>query len=416
MIKTINKNSILSGAIGNFIEVYDYSHYMYFAPIIAAIFFPFLTSGSALIYTFFIFAIERLIRPIGSIYIGYLVDKHGRSKTLYYSIIGMVIVSFLMCILPTYHSIGIMAPILLLLIRTTQGVFLSGEFITSIVYITEHAPESKKGILGSLAFCSGIAGSILSSIISFLIIYLLPKQQVANWGWKIPYLAGIFIICFGYKLRKNLHETPDFKQLIIFEENPIKIALKKHYREIIVCFLLTCLSATTFSIFLIYMPSHLNYIKQLSLPFSLALTTINLIFYALFLPIMGNIADKIGKIKLILFSSLGIIIFTYPVFYIINTAMPVFIEGTLLGYMILLAGLNGPLPAFLTKLFPTSVRTTSLALGYGTSLSIFGGFAPLICIYLTRIASINAPAIYVMFSALFAIVCLCFKKRESNKN
>lgn len=408
-----NKKAILAGAVGNFIEVYDYSHYMYFAPIMATIFFPQNNPAYALTYAYFIYALERLIRPISGVLIGRYVDNHGRRKALNVSVVGMVIAGILMCILPTYQSIGLLAPVLLLMVRIIQGIFISGEFVISMVYITEHAPESRKGTIGSISFLSGIIGAILSSIMSFIIIHTLPKQQVADWGWRIPYLLGLFILLSTYNLRKNLLETPAFIETTRFAKTTVKNTLRKHYKEILFCFSLSALAATNFSMFLTYMPSYLNLTKKLGFASSVALTSINLGFYALLLPLMGYIADKIGSARLILFSIIGIFIFTYPVFYLLNTSTTVFfMESVLLSYMLLLAGLNGSLPAFLCGLFPTSARVTSLAIGYGISLSIFAGITPLASIYLTELTSnVNAPAIYIMCYALFAMLFISYKMK-----
>jgi MHS family proline/betaine transporter-like MFS transporter len=415
MINNENKKRILACAIGNFVEVYDYSHYMYFSPIIASVFFPTTTHSLALIYIFTIFAIERLIKPIGGIVIGCIADKKGRSKVLYYSVIGMTIACCFICIIPTYHSIGVFAPLLLLIARTIQGFSLSCEFVTSIVYLTEQAPKSQKSIYGSIAFFSGILGVILSAVMTLLLMHFLSKTQITHWGWKIPYLIGIFIILIGYNYRKTLSESSEFINSNIKIKNPIKIAFTKRYKEIIICFTLTCLSATTFTFFITYMSSHLYLTKKLHLISSISLSTINLVFYSLFLIIMGFISDKISAKKIILVSSIIILITIYPALYILNTKTIVFGESVLLVYMILLAGLNGPLPAFISQLFPTEIRVTSLAIGYGTSLSIFGGITPLLCISLTHLSSnVNFLGIYFIVIALIAIFCLFIKNNNKS--
>ena len=288
---------------------------------------------------------------------------------------------------------------------------MSSEFTTSIVYIYEHAPTSKKGILGSISFLSGILGSILSSILSFGIIYYFSKEFVLQWGWRLPYLIGIVIFLAGYQLRKNLLETPAF----ISQRNKSKIIsikeiLNNNLKNILLCFSLTALSATTFSIFLVYMPSHLNAFKQLSLHLTISLTTINLMFYACLLPMMGYVSDKIGRHKLIVISAFAIFMFSYPAYSMLNsTEALLWIEIILLTYMIFIAGLNAPIPAFISELFPVSSRVTSLALSYGTSLSLFGGIAPIVCIYLTKMTgNINAAGIYIMMCALASIYFLTF--------
>ena len=413
---TTHSKPILAGAIGNCIEVYDYSIYIFFAPIIAAAFFP--PGDMAIAFTFWIYALERFFRPTAAIFISRYVDQHGRSKTLFLSVIGMIAVGLLMCLLPTYRAIGWAAPVLLLIVRVMQGIMVSSEYVTAMVYIYEHAPESKKGVMGSVTFVSGIIGSLIASCLSFVIIHNSSHDFLVTWGWKIPYLFSVIMLLASYQLRKNMLETPAF--LTLHSPAPtFKQVISTNHTNVIYAFILTAITAAIYSIFIVFMPSHLITMKHFSMSLTTALTSINLAFYAIMLLVMGKLSDHAGWENVILSGLAGILLFTYPAYYLLNyTSSTLILEIVLLTYMIIIAALNGPLCAYLNSLFPASARATSLAISYGISLSLFGGVTPLLCIYLTKITgNSNSPALYLIALAVLTIFVMYFRTaRIENKS
>lgn len=411
----VNK-AVLAAGIGNFIEVYDYSHYMYFSTLFTTIFFAQFNQTTALTFVFAIHAIERCIRPAIGIIMGRYADQYGRNKILRFSVIGMVTASALVCLIPTNKTNHLIVPLLFLIIRLFQGFFISSEFVTCMVYLTEIAPKTKKGWYGSISFFSGIMGTVLSSVIAFMVTNFIPFESIILWGWKIPYLFGIVLLLAAYKLRNELIESPEF---VIAPENKCKFTsiFLHNYKNITFCFVLTLLAATVYSIFLVYMPTHLNTFKQLSLPLSIKLTSFNLCFYGLLLLIMGFLSDRVDRAKMVLVFSILIFLSIYPFYVLTNSIEKIYLlESIILAYMILIAGLNGPLPALISELFPTEIRTTSLALGFGLSLSIAGAAAPFICLHLPALTkNINSPGLYVMVFAFISIIFLIIKKLDIYK-
>jgi len=409
-----DRKAVLAGCFGNFIEIYDYSYYAYFSTLTANIFFPSEKYELALVYMFAIFAIERFIKPISGLFMGIFVDKHGRNKALYYSVAGMIVTSSFMSLLPTYNTIGIAAPLLLLTIRIMQGIFCSGEFITSIVYISENSSKKIKGLISSSAFISATLGIIASSLISLVIIKNLNHANLMNWGWRIPYLIGIPIYFLSYKIRKYLlkNSTPSPKNILT--KDILKEVFYQNTKELIISGFITFLSGSLFFIFLIYLPTHLAHQKHIELSSIVIITITNLVVYSLFLPLFGLLSDKWGRKKIIFLASISILIFIYPIFDLINSSDLISARIAFIIYAILLAALNGALPALLNDIFPASSRVTSVAIGYGTVLAISGGISPLVCLFLIKITSnANAPSYYLMLVAFLSCIATWFLKPKS---
>ena len=206
------KKVILAGAIGNALEWYDFTIYAFFVPMIAMQFFPNKDPFLSLLATFGVFAVGFLVRPLGAILFGYIGDHAGRKKALVLSMIMMSFPTFLIGILPDYHSIGVMAPILLIALRIIQGLAVSGELTTATVFLIEHAELNKRGVAGSLAMAGALFGMVLSAIFATSLSELVSDTQLAAWGWRIPFLLGGLIGVFGLMVRLRVVDPAVYEQ------------------------------------------------------------------------------------------------------------------------------------------------------------------------------------------------------------
>jgi MHS family proline/betaine transporter-like MFS transporter len=413
------RKTLIAGCVANVLEWYDFALYGYLASVLARLFFPAADELSSLILTFEVFAAGYLMRPLGAAFFGNLGDKVGRKKVLIISVTLMAASTVLIGILPTYAQIGVLAPILLTLLRLIEGFSVGGEFTGTISFIVEHSPQSRRGFTGSFATFSLIGGILLGSAIGALVTSTLSAEEVVNWGWRIPFIFGIVVGVVGIYLRFGIDETPIFKSLEDKGEvvsAPILEALTNYWREILITMGTTWAGSATFYIIFVYMPTYLS--TQANVPFSTALkmNTASMIILMIAAPFMGALSDRIGRKPVLITGCLAIAILTYPLFLLLSKGNLLYALGAQAVFALELAMVFAPLGATLVEFFPTRVRLSAMSLGYNLGFSIFGGTAPLVATYLIKETGSNvAPSIYLAFSALVSVVVF-FKIRETHRD
>jgi MHS family proline/betaine transporter-like MFS transporter len=418
-VKSFQRKTLIAGCVANVLEWYDFALYGYFASVLAKLFFPAQDELNSLILTFEVFAAGYLMRPLGAAFFGNLGDKVGRKKVLIISVTLMAASTVLIGVLPTYAQIGIMAPMLLTLLRLIEGFSVGGEFTGTISFIVEHSQKSRRGFAGSFATFSLIGGILLGSAIGALITSTLSVEEVTNWGWRIPFIFGIVVGGVGIYLRFGIEETPIFKSL---EDKggvvraPILEALTNYRREILITMGTTWAGSATFYIIFVYMPTYLS--SETNIPFSTALNvnTVSMIILMIASPFMGALSDRIGRRPVLTTGCLVIAILSYPLFLPLSEGNVLYVLGAQAIFAVGLAMLFAPLGATLVELFPTRVRLSAMSLGYNLGFSIFGGTAPLVATFLIRETGSNvAPSIYLIFSALVSLFVF-LKIRETYRD
>lgn len=406
-----NKLTILAGIFGNALEWYDFTIYAFFAPLLAKLFFPTQDPFISLLLTFSVFALGFLVRPAGAIFFGYMGDHFGRKKALVLSIIVMSVPTLLLAFLPAYHQIGLAAPILLTLLRLIQGTAVSGELTTATSYLVEHAPHNKRGLAGSLAMCSATFGIMISSGIATLMTNILPGEQLASFGWRVAFAIGGIAGLIGLAFRIMSPETMLYQQSID-DKDYIRSSVIKHLYElnwklVLVAIFLTCAMAVGNYFLIAYFNTFL--IKYVGLPATqvMAINLFCLAFITILLPLMGSLSDKIGR-KLVLGSGIiGLLIFSYPIFWLISQKNIYFAFIGEICFVVVLAPIAGLIPTVLAELFETHNRNTSLSMGYNISLAVFGGTAPLVALSLVEyFNNYFMPAYYIMLMALISFIVL----------
>ncbi|HEX3035960.1 MAG TPA: MFS transporter [Thermodesulfobacteriota bacterium] len=405
--RSSRKKTLIAGCVANVLEWYDFALYGYLASVLAKLFFPSEDELTSLIATFEVFAAGYLMRPLGAAVFGNLGDKVGRKKVLIISVTLMAVSTTLIGVLPTHAQIGIMAPILLTLLRLIQGFSVGGEFTGTISFIVEHGTQSRRGLYGSFAAFSLIGGILLGSGIGALITSVLSAEEITDWGWRIPFIFGIVVGGVGLYLRFGIEETPIFKSL----ENkggvvraPIAEALTNYRREILITMGTTWAGSATFYIIFVYMPTYLSSETDITFSTALHINTITMVILMAASPFMGALSDRIGRKPVLITGCLGIAILTYPLFLLLSKGNVLYALGTQAIFAVELAMLFAPLGATLVELFPTRVRLSAMSLGYNIGFSIFGGTAPLVATYIIKETGSNAaPGIYLALSALVSL-------------
>jgi len=390
----------VAGVVGNVLEWYDFAVFGYFAPIIASQFFPEDDPISGLINAFGVFAAGYLMRPIGGVVFGYIGDRQGRKRALGMSVMLMVIPTTLLGFLPTHAQVGIAAPVMLLILRLIQGFSVGGELIGSISYLTEVAPPSKRGFLGSFAFFGAVGGVLLGSLVATLAHLFFDAEFLQTWGWRIPFYFGFLVGIFGLWMRKGLAESPDFekeKEKGLMHENPVKAVIKNMPLRIVHLIALIVINSAGFYTIFVWWPTYITNFVKPSIDHAFTANTISMIVFMLLLPLFGLLSDRLGRKKLMMAGFAGFILFTYPL--IIWTDQAVFSHAviTQLVFTFFLSLSSGPIAATMVEMFPTSMRFSGIGLGYNIAQSLFGGTAPLICTWLiSATTDISFPAYFLI--------------------
>ena len=390
--------------IGNALEWYDFAIYGYFAVQIGCHFFPHDDAVAELLSAFGVFAIGYLMRPIGGVLVGHIGDKFGRRTALTFSVTAMAIPTFLVGLLPTYQTIGVLAPIGLTLLRVVQGLSVGGEYPSSMVFLVEHAPEGRRGLMGAFAATGSAIGILLGSAVGAAFAASMSTTTLDAWGWRIPFLLGLVVGIAGYILRRHVLETGVPEKRI---RAPIVETLYDHWRVVAAFAGLSVFSAVIFYIGFVYMVSWLQTADGIPPSRSLEINTFSMVVSLPVLIVAGWSSDWIGRKPLMLLASMSGLIGALPLFWLLNHPSDLFAQLGQLGLVLLSGIYYGALPATLVEAAPQTVRCTAVALGYNLCVGLFGGLSPLAATWLVqRTGNELAPAFLIMAAAAVTFATL----------
>ncbi|WP_278878261.1 MFS transporter [Paracoccus yeei] len=405
--------------IGNFVEWFDYASYGYFATVIAAVFFPEIAPQAALLATFAVFAISFVIRPLGGIVWGSIGDRIGRKTALSWSILIMSGATTVIALLPSYHQIGMLAPVLLLLVRMVQGFSASGEYAGATSFLAEYAPPAKRGFYTSMVPASTAAGLLAGSLMSALLFSQLDTAQLHGWGWRLPFLLAFPLGLVGLYIRLKLEDTPKFRELEAkhhVEATPINELFTTYRKPIVRAFAVTCLNAVGFYLILSYMPTYLITEMGMEESASFLANSIALFAYIFLIFLMGLLSDRFGRKTALIAASVLFIVLTVPLFGMLEGASFAMIVLIQVIFGALLTVNDGTLPCFLTEIFPTRVRYSGFAFSFNTANALFGGTAPFVATWLiSATGSKTAPAWYLVAAAVVALVAMLAARETAGK-
>src|SRR5580700_8879515 len=371
---------IVAASIGNALEWFDFLVYGYFAVTIAKVFFPAANETASLLAALGTFGVAYLMRPFGAIVIGAVTDRHGRKAGLTLSILFMVIGTTMTALMPGYATIGLAAPILILVARLLQGFSVGGEFGSAVTFLAEQT-AGRKGFVASWQWAStGITGALASGF-GILLTSILSPEQLVEWGWRVPFLFGILVGPVGLYIRRRLDETPEYVE-IKPTRTPVRDVLREHP------------------------------MKELHLPQATGFTAtfVGAVILGIVSPFAGHLSDRFGRGGLLTGTAWLFFLTTYPVFYLMvaspSLATAIFAAGWL---SLVKAGYSGVLPSQLAELFPTRIRGIGVSLSFAIAVTIFGGFTPFVATWLIAVTGNSlSPSFYIMFTAALSIVALVF--------
>ena len=392
-------------------EWFDFAVYGYFASVIGTQFFPQSSPHAQLLLTFAVFAIGFVSRPIGGLLLGRVGDRIGRRALLILSLALMGGSTLAIGLLPTYETIGVAAPILLVTLRLLQGFSVGGEFTGSMVYTTELAPRAKRGLISSATAFGTTLGFILGSGSAWLIRATLDTNQVEAWGWRIPFIASVLFVVIGIPLRRKLQETEEGLQAAQ-QRPPVLRSLISDWRPILQTFGIVAMTNAAYYLTFTYAVDQRS--KGVNAADFLLVNTLALIV-VLFSKVLGGwLSDRVGRRRLMITLTLAMLLLIIPALQLMLTgSMWQFLAGQLL-MAVPVAMALGMQGAMLTEIFPLRTRVTSMSFAYGMTLALAGGSAPLVSAWLVEESGHPiSPAWYIMGYGLLGLALL-WRMKETN--
>jgi MHS family proline/betaine transporter-like MFS transporter len=411
--------AIVAGVIGNVLEWYDFAVYGFLVSTISHLFFPAGDPIVSILLTFAVFGVGFVMRPVGSILFGIYGDRYGRRKALSAVIFLMAFSTLAIGLLPTYAQVGVLAPLLLVITRLIQGLSAGGEWGGSTAYLVEFAKEGRRGFVGSWQQVSVGAGFLLGSATAALFNAVLTPEELVSWGWRVPFILGLFVGLLGAYLRWGLDDTPAYtriEQSGDVAQSPLAEAITQYPRETLTAFGITLHNTVAYYIALIYMTGYMVTVSKLPQPTALWIGTFCLAVFVVLIPFMGALSDRIGRKPLLMASCVGYALLGYPLFVMASSGDVTKAFIAQLAMVVMLAPYAGACPAAYSELFPTRVRYTALSIGYNTAVAIFGGFAPFIATFLIReTGNPLSPSFYVIAAAIITFIVLTRIKETAFK-
>lgn len=390
--------NIFKGSVGNLIEWYDWYVYSAFAVYFSAEFFPKGDPTSQLLNTAAIFAVGFLMRPIGSLLMGRYADRHGRRAALTLSITVMAGGSLIIACTPSYESIGIMAPIILVLARLLQGLSLGGEYGTSATYLSEMASSGRRGFYSSFQYVTLVAGQMVALGVQIVLQQLLSEPDMKAWGWRIPFIIGAMGAVAVLWLRRTMDESEQFANIKSQKRESAGTvrALMKHPKAVLTVVGLTLGGTVAFYTYTTYLQKFM--VNTVGLPKEVV-SWINfaaLLIFVVLQPIAGLLSDKIGRRPLLMaFGILGTLL-TAPIFFFMEkTTEPIVAFLLMMVGLIIVTGYTSINAIVKAELFPTEIRALGVGLPYALTVAIFGGTAEFIALWLKSIGMESLFYFYV---------------------
>lgn len=415
------KKATWASAFSNAIEWYDFGVYSFVAYIIGQVFFPHVSPSVQIIAALSTFSIPFFVRPLGGIIFGLIGDNIGRQKVLSITLVIMSLSTFCIGLIPTYETIGIASPVLLLIVKLAQGFSIGGEYSGSATVVAEYSPDRKRGFIGGWLDFGSMVGFIIGAGLVVFLSMLLSQSALFSWGWRIPFLIALPLGIISFILHHISEETPTFQQHLEARESQDKAELTlkkvvgKYWQHILICAGLVIVTNVSFYLLLTYMPSYLahnlNYDTEQGLLIIIAIMVGMLIIQ----PIIGLLSDKVGRRPFILIGSIGLLLLSYPAFMLINSQQ---IPLVFLGVFILALFINcftGIITSILPAMFPTNIRYSAIASIFNVAIIIAGVTPTFVAWLVESTGNLYMPAYNLMLAGFIGVITGLAMHETANK-
>jgi len=400
------RRGVIAGVVGNMLEWYDFALFGFFAVQIGAHFFPAGDPTASLLAALGTFAAGFLMRPVGGALFGWVGDRFGRKQALIWSVLAMAFPSFLIGVLPGAATIGLAAPILLLVFRLLQGLAVGGEYMASAVFLVEGSEPGRRGWMGSWGPIGATAGTLLGSAAGAIVNAVMSPEAVMAFGWRIPFILGLGVGLGGLAIRRHYvervpHQAP--------AKSPLRESFRSHWRTMLHLVALVSGISVGFYTTFVYAPTWVELVAGVPARTALGVNTVAMAVSLLFIPAAGILSDRIGRRPVLLAASGALALLAYPLMALMARGHPGGMLVGSLGLALLVAANGGVMPATMAELAPWRVRCTVLSVAYNVGMALLGGTTPLVAAWLlARTGVTMAPAYYLAAAGALAFTGALF--------
>lgn len=410
--RSATRRSEVIGALGAITEWYDFSLYVYLAPVYGKVFFPDGSGTEQLLSSLAVFAVAYLARPVGAVVFGHVGDRRGRRSALTTSALLMALALLLNGLLPGESSIGLLAPVLLLLVRLLAGFSVGGEYSGILVFLLETATVRNRGLVASWAPAVAGAGSLLAVGVSAVVTSALTTDQLDSWGWRIPVFVGAGLAFAIYLLRRRLTETPGFRAMEEAGElssSPVRDVLRTARPAVLVAFGLSAVGSASYYLNITYVPTFLSSFRDVSSAEALRWSTIATAVMLVTTPAFGALSDRVGR-RPSLYGLAAVLAVGTPLLFVAlddtGTAGSIVVAATL---AVIAGGWSAVCASTIPEQLPTALRFSGIAVGYNAAVAIFGGLTPFVATALVDASGPLAMALVVV--SVVSVVALLLVRR-----
>ncbi|GAA5133051.1 MFS transporter [Pseudonocardia adelaidensis] len=395
--------------VGNFTEWFDFAIYGFLAATLGRLFFPGASPAASLLASLAVFGVAFFMRPLGGFVLGAVGDRLGRRALLTLSIGLMGLSTTLIGVLPTYGTAGLLAPVLLVLLRCLQGFSAGAEWTGSAAFLIEHTPVDRRGRFASVVSATAALATCVGGLLVLALEVSLGPDQMAAWGWRIPFLVAVPLTAVGTWVRLRIDETPVFRRLVEAGERaeaPLRQS-GRDVRAIALTFAFSSVQGLGFYYLATYVITYLTATVELSRPRALVLVATGLVCYALLCPLAGAVSDRLGRRRVNLVGGLGLAVVAVPAFALMGTGTAAGVIGGMVLFAVFQSMVSVTTVCMLVELFPAQTRSTSSSIGFNLGLALIGGPGPLVAAAIaSATGSSTLPALYMVVVAAVATLAL----------
>ncbi|HEX3788577.1 MAG TPA: MFS transporter [Pseudonocardiaceae bacterium] len=399
------KRAVLAGSIGNAVEWVDWAVYSTFASVFGGQFFPSHNQTAALLSTLLVFAVGFFMRPVGGAVLGAYADRHGRKKAMTLTIGLMAAAALVVAVCPSYHVIGVGAPVVLVFARLVQGFSAGGEFGTSSAFLVESAGRGRRAFAGSWQQVSVGAGTLLASVMGTVLTSTLDSTALDTWGWRVAFGVGGLLGLVGLWLRRSISETESFTRVVQDGERPrrpLLTMLATQPKPALRVIGITIAGTLIYYLWVSYLPSYAHVTTGIPLSKALLANTIGLCVFLVLLPFGGLLSDRVGRKPTLLVFAIGFAVLAWPLLHLLGGGFWSLLVVELIG-LVLLVGYSANCAVIMAEQFPPEVRTVGIALPYALAVAVFGGTAPYVTTWLSTSGHRDLVWIYLAVAALIGV-------------
>ncbi|MEV0050607.1 MFS transporter [Saccharopolyspora shandongensis] len=413
----LSRRALRAACIGSLVEWFDFGIYAYMAPVIAVHFFPSGDTVASLLSAFALFAVAFVVRPLGGVVLGHFGDRYGRRGVLAFSIVSMGLATAAIGVLPTFATVGALAPVLLLLCRVVQGFSAGGEQMGAASFALEYASETRRGRCSGMLSASIVAGFLIAAILVSGLSVVLGSEAMRASGWRVPFLIALPLALIGLYLRYRIDDTPEFCQVRAGQElatAPVREAMRTQLRPMGLVFGGLVPFVVGIYLLLTYSPSYLAHGAGLSLTSAIGANAVVLALVAIGMALAGRLVDRHGTWRVIQWASLGYLVLAVPAFAVMGLGgvLCAVLGQLLLGVPVALSG--AAVFTALVDSFPARVRFSAGSIAYNIAQAALGGTAPFVATFLVdRFATGLMPAFYIAALAVLSAPAVLIAQRSA---